>query len=66
MTDRQDRLRELCRQLSIEDDPQQLLKHVTEINNILGSILCDVDQVMRSVDARSEHLIRDSAVIALN
>jgi hypothetical protein len=66
MTDRQDRLHELCCQLSIEDDPQRLLKHVAEINNILGSILCDVDQVVRSVDARSEHLMRDSAVIALN
>jgi hypothetical protein len=52
MTDRQDRLYELCCQLTIEDDRQQLLKHVTEINNILGSILSDVDQVMRSVDAR--------------
>jgi hypothetical protein len=66
MTDRQDRLLELCRQLTSEDDPQELLKHATEINNILGSILSDVDRAMRSLDARAEHLMRQSAVIAVN
>jgi hypothetical protein len=66
MTDRQDRLHELCLQLTIEDDPQQLLRHVTDINNILDSILSDVDQAMRSVDAWLEYLMHDSAVISLH
>lgn len=66
MTDRQERLRELCLHLTSENDPQQLLKHVTEVNNILGSILSDVDQVIRSVDAWLELLMRGAAVIALN
>jgi hypothetical protein len=66
MTGKQDRLHELCRQLTVEDDPQQLIKQVIEINNILGSILSDVDRAMRSVDARSEYLMSDSAVITMN
>lgn len=66
MSDRQDRLHAMCRQLTVEDDPQQLIKQMTEINNILGTILSEVDEAMRSVDARTEHLMHDSAVTALD
>lgn len=66
MTDRQERLRELCLYLTSENDPQQLLKLTTEVNNILGSILSHVDQVMRSVDARLQHLMREAAVTRPN
>lgn len=66
MTDRQDRLHAMCRQLTIEDDPQQLIKQMTEINDILGTILSEIDEAMRSVDARSERLMHHSAVTALD
>ena len=63
MTDRQDRLHELCLQIISEDDLQRLLKHANEINNILESILGDVDRALSLLDARSERLMRDAAVL---
>lgn len=54
MTDRQDRLHELCMQVRSEDDPDQLDSGITEINNILGSIISEVDGTMRSLNRRVE------------
>ncbi len=54
MTDRQDRLHELCVQVRNENDPEQLHNGITEINNILDSIVYEVDWTMRSVNRRAE------------
>jgi hypothetical protein len=54
MTDRQDRLHELCAQVKSETDPDQLHNGITEINNILGSIISEVGRTMRSLNRRVE------------
>lgn len=53
MTDRQDRLHQLCVQVRSETDPDQLHNGITEINNILGSIISEVDGTMRSLTRRT-------------
>lgn len=52
MMDRQDRVHELCVQISSENDPERLLSAMTEANDILGSILREVDQAMFLVAQR--------------
>lgn len=46
MADRRDRVHELFVQISSENDPERLLKAITEANDILGSIVSEVDQAM--------------------
>jgi hypothetical protein len=53
MTDRQDRLYELCAQVRSENDPEQLHNGITEINNILSSIVHEVDRTMSSIKLRT-------------
>lgn len=52
MTNRQDRIHELCMQVRSENDPEQLHTGITEINNILNSIVHEVDQTVRSLKRR--------------
>jgi hypothetical protein len=52
MIDRQDRLRNLCFQIRTENDPQRLLKAMTDVNDILGSILGEVDRALNSRNVR--------------
>jgi hypothetical protein len=56
MTDRQDRLHELCVQVRSQNDLEQVLIGITEINDILGSIVSEVDWTMRSVSLRMANL----------
>jgi hypothetical protein len=53
MRDRQDRLHQLCVQVRSENDPEQLDSRITEINNILDSIVYEVDRTMRSLRLRA-------------
>jgi hypothetical protein len=54
MTDRQDRLHELCVQVKSETDPDQLHNGIAEINSILGSIISEVGRTMRCLNRRVE------------
>lgn len=49
---RQDRLHELCMQVKRENDPEQLINRIDEINNILDSIVHEVDRTVRSLNRR--------------
>jgi hypothetical protein len=53
MRNRQDRLHELCVQVRSENDPEQLHNGIDEINNILDSIVYEVDRTMRSLKLRA-------------
>jgi hypothetical protein len=53
MRDRQDRLHRLCVQVRRTNDPEQLHSGITEINNILDSIVYEVDRTMRSLKLRA-------------
>jgi hypothetical protein len=53
MRDRQDRLHQLCVQVRSENDPEQLDSRITEINNILDSIVYEVDRTMRLLRLRA-------------
>jgi hypothetical protein len=52
MGDRQDRLHELCAQVTLEVDPQRLILLGSEINNILISVISEVNQINQVFDAR--------------
>jgi hypothetical protein len=47
--DRHDRLRKLCEQAKHERDPRKLIELIGDINMILGSIIRDIDQVLKQV-----------------
>lgn len=53
MRDRQDRLHQLYVQVRRTNDPEQLHSGITEINNILDSIVHEVDRTMRSLKLRA-------------
>jgi hypothetical protein len=52
MKNRRDRVHELCMQIRSENDPKQLDSEISEINDILGSIISEVDWTMRSLTLR--------------
>lgn len=52
MTNRQDRLHELCVQVRREDDLKRLDNGLAEINDILDSIVYEVDRTIRSLNRR--------------
>jgi hypothetical protein len=56
MRNRQDRLHELCVQVRSESDLLRLYNAVTEINDILASILSEVTQALHSRNLRLETL----------
>lgn len=53
--DRRDRLHELCGQITNQNDPMKLLDELTEIDDILGSILTEVEHSLCSVDRQLEN-----------
>jgi hypothetical protein len=46
MTDRQDRLHELCVQVKTEENLVRLRSAMAEINDILGSLLSEVEEAV--------------------
>lgn len=50
MTDWHDRLHQLCAQITSENDPELICNAITEIDDILGSILSEIGSIMSEID----------------